>query len=156
MNTEKINAVDRIDIYEVQPEYYRPLLDLDKKLRQSRLSNKELLIIYIRSSQINGCAYCIQSHIKEAIELGEKQYRIHALNAWEDSPFFTEEEQTMLKMTDEITNISNRGLSSETYNEGIEMFGSEKVADIIMAITCINAWNRIGRATQLTPYQSQD
>lgn len=146
----------RIDIYQVNPTYYAPLIELNKQLRSSTLSISELLLIYIRASQINGCAYCIQSHIKEAVERGEKQYRIHALSAWEDSPFFTKEEQVILKITEETTNIASEGVTETTYFQAKELFDDRKIADIIMAITCINAWNRIGRATQLEPHKSQD
>jgi len=149
-------STKRIDIYKVNPEYYNPLIELDKKLRNSSLNNKELLLIYIRASQINGCAFCIQSHIKEAIEKEEKQYRIHALLAWEDSPFFTKEEQLILKITEEITAISVNGLSNQTYEKAITLFNETKVADIIIAATCINAWNRIGSATLLIPNKSQN
>lgn len=94
-------------------------------------------------------------HIKEAIEQGEKQYRIHALPFWEESPFFTETEQVILEMTEEVTNISAHGLSDALYQKSIRLFGEEKVSDIIMAICCINVWNRIGRATLMTPDPSQ-
>jgi len=145
---------ERIDIYKVDAAYYTPLIELDKKLRNSSLSSTELLLIYIRASQINGCAYCIQLHIKEAVEKGEKQYRLHALLAWEHAPFFTKEEQVILKITEEITAISTNGLSEESYVSATELFEERKISDIIMATTCINAWNRIGRATMLSPIKS--
>jgi len=148
-------STERMNMYTVNSNYYQPLLDLDRILRNSELTNVELLLIYIRASQINGCAYCIQSHIKEAIEKGEKQYRIHALAAWEHSPFFKVEEQIILKITEEITNITTNGLLEETYQKAKEIFTTSKIADIIMAITCINAWNRIGVATLLIPNKSQ-
>jgi len=146
----------RLNIYEVDADYYNPLIELDKKLRSSSLTTTELLLIYIRASQINGCAFCIQSHTREAIEKGEKQYRVHALSAWEDSPYFTKEEQVTLKITEEITSIANNGLSDQTYQEAKQLFDETRITDIIMAVTCINAWNRIGRATLLTPNKSQD
>lgn len=149
-------STKRIDIYEIQAEYYIPLIELNKQLQNSLLSPNELQLIYIRASQINGCSYCIQSHISDALKHGEKQYRIHALSAWKDSPFFSEEEQVILKMTEEITGISSNGLSDNTYSLAKSIFQEKKIADIIMAVTCINAWNRIGRATQLVPFKSQD
>lgn len=149
-------STKRIDIYQVQANYYTPLIELNNQLRRSSLELRELLLIYIRASQINGCAYCIQSHVKEAVELGETQYRIHALSAWEDSPFFTEEEQVLLQLTEEVTHISLKGITQQTYARAQKLFDDGKLADIIMAITCINSWNRIGRATQLTPFKSQD
>ncbi|MEQ8472444.1 MAG: carboxymuconolactone decarboxylase family protein [Marinoscillum sp.] len=146
----------RIDINKVKPAYYAPLIELNNQLKSSLLSELELLLIYIRASHLNGCAYCIQSHTKEAIEKGEKQYRLHALSAWEDSPFFTDEERTLLRVTDETTNICEKGLTEATYMEAKECFDDQKIADIIMAVTCINAWNRIGRSTLLEPFKSQN
>ncbi|WP_109097938.1 carboxymuconolactone decarboxylase family protein [Aquimarina sp. AU58] len=145
---------DRIDISEVNPNAYKPILALYDDIKKSSLSDLEFLLIEIRASQINGCAYCVQMHIQEAVNQGEKQYRIHALPFWRESPFFTEEEQVILEMTEEITHISVDGLSDELYQKAIRLFGEKKVADIIMAICCINVWNRIGRATLMTPIPS--
>lgn len=147
-------SAERINIYEVDSAYYMPLIELDKKLRKSSITLNELLLIYIRASQINGCAYCVQLHIKEAIKKGEKQHRLHALVNWEDTPFFTNEEEVILKVTEEITTISERGLSNQTYERAKQLFNEAKIADIIMAVTCINSWNRIGRATLLIPEES--
>ncbi|WP_109299518.1 carboxymuconolactone decarboxylase family protein [Aquimarina sp. AU474] len=146
---------ERININAINPNAYKPLFDLHNNIKNSTLSSTEFLLIQIRASQINGCAYCVQMHIKEAIEKGEKQYRIHALPFWEESPFFSKEEKLILQMTEEITHISNLGLQEELYQKSISAFGEQKVADIIMAIGSINIWNRIGRATLLTPTPSQ-
>lgn len=146
----------RIDINEINPNAYKPVLSLYNDLKKSTLTNSEFSLIQIRASQINGCAYCIQSHIKEAIENEEKQFRIHALPSWKESPFFTEEEQVILEMTEQITHISVHGLSDELYEQALSLFGEKKVADIIMGICCINVWNRIGRATLLVPVPSQN
>jgi len=146
----------RIDINEIRPDAYKPIFELYNTIKVSSLTPSEFLLIQIRASQINGCAYCIQSHIKEAVQSGEKQYRIHALFTWKESPFFSKEEEIILEMTEQITTISVQGLDHKTYKIAIELFGKIKVADIIMAICCINIWNRIGRATQMTPIPSQD
>ncbi|MFY0600878.1 MAG: carboxymuconolactone decarboxylase family protein [Cyclobacteriaceae bacterium] len=147
---------ERVNIPSINANYYTPLIKLDASLRSSSLTLTTQLLIYIRASQINGCAYCVQLHIKEAIEKGEKQYRIHALPAWQHSPFFTEKEQVILSMTEEITAISAKGLTDEVYEKATTLLNEEEIADVIMATTCINAWNRIGRATLLVPDKSQD
>ncbi|MEW7292284.1 carboxymuconolactone decarboxylase family protein [Aquimarina sp. 2304DJ70-9] len=147
---------ERININEINPNAYKPIFELYNTIKKSSLTTTEFSLIQIRASQINGCAYCIQSHIKEAIEQGEKQYRIHALLAWRESPFFTKEEHIILEMTEQITHISEDGLHQELYEDAITLFGKEKVSDIIMAICCINVWNRIGRATLLAPVPSQN
>ncbi len=147
---------ERININEIKPTAYKHIFDLYNDLKKSTLSASDFLLIQIRASQINGCAYCIQLHIKEAIQQGEKQYRIHALSTWREAPFFTKEEQIILEMTEQITNISAIGLSEELYQKAIKHLGKEKVADIIMGNCCINVWNRIARATLLTPVPSQN
>lgn len=142
---------ERININEVNPNAYKPLYALHQQLKNSNLNDTEFYLIQIRASQINGCAYCIQMHVKEAIEHGEESFRIHALTAWDHSPFFTETERVILKMTEEVTVIHEQGLSQKTYEQAIALFGEEKVSDILMAIININAWNRIGVATMLEP-----
>ena len=146
---------ERFLMQEAQPEIYATMLNFDHQLKNSILELGELLLIYIRASQINKCAFCIQMHIQEAIKNGEKQYRIHALLNWEESPFFTEEEQVILQMTEEITHISTQGLNEQLYQKAMVLFGAEKVGAITMAAVCINSWNRIARATLLTPIPSQ-
>ncbi len=146
----------RININEINPIAYKPIYELYDSIKNSSLTSTEFLLLQIRASQINGCAYCIQMHIKEAIDKGEKQYRIHALSVWRESPFFTNEEQIILEMTEQITNIAISGLQDELYEKAITIFGKEKVSDIIMGICCINVWNRIARSTLFTPIPSQD
>ncbi len=147
---------DRFLMGEVKPNAFNPLIQLNKDAYSSTLTEAEVLLIYIRASQINGCAYCIQSHIKEAVEKGEKQYRIHALNAWDHSHFFTDEEKIILQMTEEITLISEKGLTNNLYEKALDKLGKEKIADIIMAVATINAWNRVGVSTLLEPIKSQE
>jgi AhpD family alkylhydroperoxidase len=141
----------RIDIAKVTPDAYQSLIQLDKYVSKTGLSNSLYHLIKVRASLINGCAFCIQSHSKDALADGETTQRLLALNAWEDSPYFTEEERTVLALTDEVTSISQKGVSNETFNNAIKVLGEEKVSHSIMAIACINAWNRIGRATLLIP-----
>jgi AhpD family alkylhydroperoxidase len=141
----------RMDINEVTPGAYQSLLELNAFLRQSSLSTKDQDLIKVRASIINGCAFCIQTHIKDALENGETTKRIFALNAWEESPYYTEKEKLVLGMTDEITNISKEGLTDRTYQTALEVLGKEYVASVILAVACINAWNRIGRASLLIP-----
>ena len=140
----------RIDIAKVTPGAYQSLIELDKYVSQTNLSKLWYHLIKVRASLINGCALCIQSHSNDALANGETAKRLLALNAWEDSPYFTEEEKAVLALTDETTLIKN-GVSDKIFNNAINILGEEKVSHSIMAIACINAWNRIGRATLLIP-----
>ena len=141
----------RIDINKVTPGAYHPLILLDKYIGESGLSKTLYHLIKVRASIINGCALCMQSHSKEALADGESVKRLLALNAWQDSPYFSDEEKAVLALTDEATLISEKGVSDEIFNNAMRFLGEEKVSHSIMAIACINAWNRIGRATLLIP-----
>nr|WP_315238966.1 carboxymuconolactone decarboxylase family protein [uncultured Flavobacterium sp.] len=141
----------RIDIAKVTPGAYQSLIELDKYVSETNLSKSLYHLIKVRASLINGCALCIQSHSKDALADGESIKKLLALSAWEDSPYFTEEEKAILALTDETTLISKNGVSNDIFDNAIKILGKEKVSHSIMAIACINAWNRIGRATLLIP-----
>lgn len=141
----------RIDINKVTPGAYQSLIQLDKYVSETGLAKSLYHLIKVRASLINGCALCIQSHSKDALADGETTKRLLALNAWEDSPYFNDEERAVLALTDEATLIAENGVSNKTFENAVKVLGEEKVAHSIMAIACINAWNRIGRATLLIP-----
>lgn len=124
---------------------------LNKHIAASGLTTAYIDLLKIRASQVNGCAYCIQSHTKEAREHGETEKRIYALDAWEESPYFTDEERALLALTEEVTLIRDKRVYDETYDRAIAVFGEKGTANLIMAINSINVWNRIGIATRMTP-----
>lgn len=139
----------RIRMNEVLPEAYEIMLSFEKYLGDTELTDTYKELIKIRASQLNGCAYCLNMHSKDALKAGIDGTRIYMLSMWEKVPhFYTKEEQVILKMTEEITLIQN-GLSDETYNEAIKLFSEKFVAQVIAAIIVINAWNRIGVATEM-------
>jgi AhpD family alkylhydroperoxidase len=140
----------RILIGKADPAAYKAMMGLDKYLETTRLSATLKDLIKIRASQINGCAYCINKHTKEAREAGETEQRIYALNAWRDTPFFTPEERAVLALTEEITLITNH-VSDDTYNAAAALFDEEYLAQLMMAVIIINAWTRIGIATAMQP-----
>lgn len=129
----------------VQPAAYKAMAELDKFVLDSGIDKLQRELIKIRASQINGCAYCVNYHSKDALKLGENPQRIFLINVWRESgTIFTEEEQLLFAMTEEITLIHQHGLSDALYDKAIQLFGEEKTAQVIMAIITINAWNRIG------------
>lgn len=140
----------RINIYNLEPEAYKALRELERYLAASKLNPLLKELIKIRASQINGCAYCINMHTRDARKLGETEQRIYALSAWWDTPYFTEEEQAVLALTEEVTRISNR-VSDETYNRAAKVLDEHALAQVIMAIIAINSWNRISITTRLEP-----
>ena len=140
--------MDRISIKDLEPEAYKAMLGLEQYIRNSPISALLLEIIKIRASQINGCAYCIDMHTREALELGETQRRIFALSAWKESPLFTEDERIVLQLTEEVTLISRDGVSNDTYEKVIKAYGENGLAQLIMQIIIINSWNRIAVSTK--------
>lgn len=142
---------NRINIPQIQPEAVKPLVDLDKYLKSSSLTARHNLLIKIRVSQINGCAYCINMHTKDARKLGETEQRIYLLNAWRETDLYSAEERCMLALAEEITLIHKAGLTEGTYKEAIKLFDDNTLTQIIMAIININAWTRIGVATKMKP-----
>lgn len=141
----------RIDISETEPQAFKAMYGLESYLATTQLSKTQKELIKIRASQINGCAFCIDMHTKDALKYGETAQRIFLLNAWRETSLFTEEEKVLLSMTEEVTLIHHRGLSDETYKKAEQFFGKNGIAQIIVAIATINAWNRIAISTQLEP-----
>lgn len=129
---------------------YKAGIGMEAALQNSFLSPILKELIKIRASQINGCAFCLDMHTKDALKYGETPQRIFLLNAWKDAKeFFTEEEQIILLMAEEITLISQKGLTEETYQKAKRIFDESQIADIIMAAVSINMWNRIAISTHL-------
>lgn len=141
--------MSRINIAELQPAGYKAMIGLEAYLQSTFLTNIQKELIKIRASQINGCAFCLDMHTKDAIKYGETPQRIFLLNAWRETSLFTEEEIVLLAMTEEITLIADKGLTEETYQKAKSLFDDNQIAQIILAIVTINAWNRIGVSTHL-------
>ncbi|WP_348811410.1 carboxymuconolactone decarboxylase family protein [Flavobacterium maritimum] len=141
----------RININEVEPQAYKAMYALEGYLATTQLSKTHKELIKIRASQINGCAFCIDMHTKDALKNGETNQRIFLLNAWRETDLFSEEEKLILSITEEITLIHDKGLSNETYKKAEQFFDKSFIAQIIMAIVTINAWNRIAVSTHLEP-----
>lgn len=142
----------RVSIKMVEPAAYAAMAAIDSYNTAVPIDPVQKELIKIRASQINGCAYCVNKHTKDARKLGVSEQRAYLVSAWKEAgDVFSEEERLIFKMTDEITLIHLNGLTEETYEKAIASFGEQKTAQIIMAIIGINAWNRIGVATEMHP-----
>ena len=108
-------------------------------------------LVRLRASILNGCAYCIQLHSQDALAAGEQPHRLHALAAWEESPFFTTGERAALRFTDAVTNLADGHVADEVYEEAAEHFDEAELAQLLFAIVAINAWNRLAIATRKLP-----
>jgi AhpD family alkylhydroperoxidase len=140
----------RINIQEIEPNSYKAMFALEGYLSATTLTKTHKELIKIRASQINGCAFCLDMHTKDALKNGETNQRIFLLSAWRESDLFTEEEKVILAITEEITLIQHEGLTEETYQKAEQTFNQNYIAQIIMAVVTINAWNRIAISTKKT------
>lgn len=141
----------RVNIHEAEPQAYRAMYGLEGYLATTQLTKSHKELVKIRASQINGCAFCIDMHTKDALKAGETVQRIFLLNAWRETELFTEEEKLVLAITEEVTLIHNGGLSDDTYKKAEQKFDRNYIAQIIMAVATINAWNRIAISTKMEP-----
>jgi AhpD family alkylhydroperoxidase len=141
----------RIELSKTNTAAYQAMLHLERYVRGSGIDPALLELIKIRASQINGCAFCIDMHTKDARSQGETEQRIYALNAWRETPFFTPQEQAALALTEAVTLIATNHVSDELYDEVSRYFTEDEIVNLLMAIVTINSWNRIAIATQTVP-----
>ena len=141
----------RLDYTKASPEAYKAMVQMEGVVRRSGLDPMLLELIKIRASQLNGCAYCIDMHTKDARFKGESEQRIYALDAWRETPFFTEKERAALAWTEAITNIQIGHAPEAVYQELSRNFSEEERVNLTLAITTINAWNRIAIGFRLVP-----
>jgi AhpD family alkylhydroperoxidase len=132
----------RFNLTELNPEAYRHLTQMEALIGRN-VDPTLYHLIKLRASQINGCAFCLQMHTAEALKHGETPERMTSLDAWEESPLYTDKERAALAWTEELTLIADTGASSEAYEELKAHFTSEEIGWLIFAIVQINAWNRI-------------
>jgi len=132
-------------------EAYKGMAALESYIQASGLTKTHQELIKIRASQINGCAYCLDMHTKDARKNGETEQRIYTLSAWRETPFFDEKEQAILALTEEVTLISKGGVSDDTYNKAITVLGEAYFTQVYVAIITINGWNRIAIGTKMEP-----
>jgi AhpD family alkylhydroperoxidase len=141
----------RIEYAQVVPDAIEALRALEKYVRTCGIEPKALELIKIRASQINGCAYCLDMHTKDARARGETEQRIYALNAWRETPFFTEKERTALAWAEAVTQVSASQVSDEVYEIARQCFDEKELANITIAITAINGWNRLAVSFRSVP-----
>lgn len=142
----------RLLMGKVQPAAYKAMNALDVYNSTSGIDKIHREMIKVRASQINGCAYCVNQHTRDARKLGETEQRLYLIAVWREAPnVFTEEEQLILEMTEEVTLIHQHGISDQVYERAINLWGEEKTAQVLMAIITINAWNRIGVGLNMHP-----
>ena len=140
----------RLDYSKLAPEPVRAMYGLGKYIAGSGLEHGLLELVKIRASQLNGCAYCIDMHTKDARAAGETEQRIYALNAWRETPFFTERERAALAWVEAVTRIGS-GVPDDLYAETRKQFSEKELVDLIWAVAAINAWNRVAISFRSVP-----
>src|SRR5688500_7346125 len=120
----------------------RALFTLSSEV-EARLERPLLELVKIRASQINGCAYCIDMHTKDARRAGETEQRIYALNAWRETPFFSDRERAALEWTEAVTRVADTHVPDEIYKQVTEQFDEQEIVALTFAVVVINAWNRL-------------
>ena len=141
----------RINIEKTEPAAFKAMYTLANYIGTTQVTKPHAELAKIRASQINGCAFCINMHTQDARKYGETEQRIYLLNAWKETNLFNAQEKAILALTEEVTLIANGGVTDQTYKNAISLFGDQYVAQLIMVIVTINAWNRIAVSTQLQP-----
>jgi AhpD family alkylhydroperoxidase len=136
---------------EAFPEGIHAILNLEKVIRASGLEPSLYELIKIRASQLNGCAYCLDMHTKDARAAGETEQRIYALSAWRETAFYTPRERAALAWTEAITNIQQGHAPDDAYEEVRREFDEASLVKLTLAITQINTWNRLAIAFRVEP-----
>ena len=137
----------RIEFVRVAPAAYRAMKAFNDYAHESGLEHSLLELVKLRASYMNGCAYCIDMHSKDARAAGETEQRIYAVPVWRETPFFTPRERAALAWTEALTDIAN-GVPDEVFRETSEHFTDAEIANLTMAINAINSWNRISISLQ--------
>ncbi|HQU97161.1 MAG: carboxymuconolactone decarboxylase family protein [Bacteroidetes bacterium] len=138
----------RIKLSEVSPEAYEAMIGLESYIAKSGLDKKLYELIKTRASQLNGCAYCINMHTRDAMKLGETPQRLFLLDAWRETELYSERERAVLALTEEMTLIAGRHVTDEVYNEAAKHLTDKELAAVIMSVVAINGWNRISITAQ--------
>lgn len=141
----------RFDFSQSDPKAYQAMLGLETYLHRCDLKPQLLHLVKTRASQINGCAFCIDMHTKEARADGESEQRLYALSAWVETPFFTPAERAALALTEAVTCIAEQAVPDTVYAEVCQHFSEAEVTQLLMAIVTINSWNRLEIASQVLP-----
>ena len=127
-------------------KFFQPLLAVNAVIEASGLDHKLLHLVEMRASQINGCAYCIDMHSKDARAEGETEQRLYSLDAWREAPFYSDRERAALEWTEAVTLVASTRVPDEAYEKVKAQFSEAEIKTLTLAITMINVWNRFNVA----------
>lgn len=141
----------RLPVDTLAPHINRALNALDAAARKVSLEPALLELVRARASQLNGCAYCVDLHSRDARAAGETEQRLYALPVWRETPFFTDRERAALELTEAATRLTEGPVTDEVFAQAAAEFTEIELAELIWAITVINAWNRLGATARPWP-----
>ncbi|MFE4705528.1 carboxymuconolactone decarboxylase family protein [Peribacillus simplex] len=141
----------RINYMKTNWEVVKLMMGLEEYKKTTGIDSELIELIKIRASQINGCAYCLDMHTKDARAMGETEQRIYCLSAWRESPFYSEPERAALELTEAVTAISANGVPDELYERVRLHFDEKQYIDLVTIIITINGWNRLAISANSIP-----
>lgn len=133
------------------PKFLQPLFAVQAAIHGGGLEEKLLNLVMMRASQINGCAYCLDMHSKDARAIGETEQRLYSLDAWRETPFYNERERAALEWTEAVTLVSTTHVPDEAYEAVRAQFSEDEIKTLTLAIAMINTWNRLNVAFRTVP-----
>ena len=136
----------RMNFYEKGFKAMKPLFSMGAYLAKSSVEQSLLDLVAFRASQINGCAYCLDMHSKDLRAHGETEQRLYMLDAWRESPLYTDRERAALAWTEAVTKLEKKNVPDDVYEEALRQFSEEELVDLTIAVIAINSWNRINVA----------
>src|SRR5450759_4300400 len=142
---------ERLNYAEASPKGFEAMRTLERHVRQSGLDHRLLELVKTRASQINGCAFCLDMHTKDARAGGETEQRLYALSAWQETPFFTDRERAALAWTEAVTRVADTHIPDDVFELVRQQFTEKELADLTLAIVTINGWNRLAVAFRKVP-----
>ena len=141
----------RLNYAKAAPGVYDAMDALDRYLQDCGLERSLLLLVQLRASQINGCAYCLDMHWKDLRAIGETEQRLYSLDAWRESPYYTVKERAALSWTEAVTLLADGHVSDAVYEQVRSHLSERELSDLTLAVAAINAWNRLSIAARLVP-----
>ena len=141
----------RMEYAKIAPDGLREIWGLENYIHQCGLERPLLELVKLRASQINGCAYCIDMHTKDARALGETEQRLYSLSAWRETPFYTDRERAALAWAEAVTTVADSHVPDEVYDAASRQFDDKELVDLTLAIVAINGWNRLAISFRKVP-----
>ncbi|MFC3124076.1 carboxymuconolactone decarboxylase family protein [Pseudoroseomonas globiformis] len=141
----------RLDYARQSPELFRKMAELSMTVKHGAIEKSILTLVEIRASQLNGCAFCLDMHVKEAKIQGERELRVHHVSVWPESPLFSPRERAALAWAEALTKLSPSGVPDALYEQVRGQFSEKEIADLTFAVMTINAWNRAAIAFRSQP-----